>query len=122
MERKRLSAKEKEIMDLFWKNGIMTIREVLDLCDEPKPAYTTLATVIRILTGKYYLEYKQLGNTNYYFPKITAQEYSETNVQSVISQFYQNSYRLAVSSFIKEEKLSLDDLKEIIVEIEKNKT
>lgn len=109
-------------MDLFWKNGIMTIREVLDLCDEPKPAYTTLATVIRILTGKYYLEYKQLGNTNYYFPKITAQEYSETNVQSVISQFYQNSYRLAVSSFIKEEKLSLDDLKEIIVEIEKNKT
>lgn len=108
-------------MDLFWKSGAMTIREVLDLCGEPKPAYTTLATVIRILTDKDYLDYKQYGNTYHYFPKITVQEYSETNVQSVISQFYQNSYRLAVSSFIKEEKLSLDDLKEIVAEIEKNK-
>lgn len=121
MERKRLSAKEKETMDLFWSNGAMTIREALDLCREPKPAYTTLATVIRILTEKDYLDYKQYGNTYHYSPKVTAQEYSEANVQSVVSQFYQNSYRLAVSAFIKEEKLSVDDLKEIIAEIENNR-
>lgn len=121
MERKRLSAKEKEMMELFWKNGAMTIREALDLCDSPKPAYTTVATVIRILTEKDYLDFKQYGNTNHYFPKITAQEYGESNVQSVISQFYQNSYRLAVSAFIKEEKLSVDDLKDIIAEIENKK-
>lgn len=122
MERKRLSAKEKEMMELFWKNGAMTIREALALCESsPKPAYTTVATVIRILAEKDYLDYKQYGNTNHYFPKVTAQEYGESNVQSVISQFYQNSYRLAVSAFIKEEKLSVDDLKDIIAEIEKNK-
>lgn len=108
-------------MELFWKNGAMTIREALALFDLPKPAYTTVATVIRILAEKGYLDYKQYGNTNHYFPKITAQEYSEWSVQSVISQFYQNSYRQAVSAFIKEEKLSVNDLKDIIAEIEKRK-
>lgn len=121
MEKKRLSAKEKAVMEMFWKNGAMTIREALDLYTPPKPAYTTLATFIRTLTEKDYLAYKQYGNTYHYYPKITAQEYSETNVQSVISQFYQNSYRMAVSAFVKEEKLSVDDLKEIIAEIENNK-
>lgn len=120
MERKRLSAKEKEIMDRFWENGAMTIREVLGLCGSPQPAYTTVATVVRILAEKGYLGYRRYGNTYHYFPSVSAQEYSETKVQSVISQFYQNSYRLAVSAFIREEKLSVDDLKEIIAEIEKN--
>ena len=60
---KRLTNKEKEIMDLYWQHGPMFVKELLDYYDEPKPHFNTLSTMVRILEKNGFLDHKQFGNT-----------------------------------------------------------
>ena len=102
---KRLTNKEKEIMDLYWQHGPMFVKELLDYYDEPKPHFNTLSTMVRILEKNGFLDHKQFGNTYQYFPVVS-------------ENYFNNSYLSAVSSFVKEEKISVEELKELIKQIE----
>lgn len=118
---KKLTQKEEEILSCFWTKGPMFVRELLDLQDEPKPHYNTLSTIVRILEEKGYIGYKQYGNTYQYYALISEEEYRNNSLKEVVDKYYGNSYTRVVSSLIEEEKLSVDELQELIRQI-KNKS
>ncbi len=115
---KKLTNKEKEIMDLYWQHGPMFVRELLELYAEPRPHFNTLSTIVRILEREGFLGHKKYGNTYQYYPLITEAEYGRTSIAGIVKNYFGDSYLSAVSSFVKEEKISLGELRELISEIE----
>ena len=118
---KRLTTKEKEIMDLYWEHGPMFVKELLEYYDEPRPHFNTLSTTVRILEKKGFLDHKQYGTTYQYYPTVTEKEYGRSSLAGVIKNYFGDSYLSAVSSFVKEEKISVEELKELIEQIEESK-
>lgn len=118
---KRLAPKEEEIMRMFWTKGPMFVRELLALYDEPKPHYNTVSTLVRGLEEKGFVSYKAYGNTYQYYPLVSEADYKGSALNEVVSQFYGNSYLNVVSQLIKEERMPLDELKELIARIEKGR-
>ena len=89
---KKLTNKEEEIMNLFWKHGAMFIRELLPYFNDPKPHYNTVATIVKIMEEKGFVARQPMGNTLLFYPLITEQEYKSSALDAVISQYYNNSY------------------------------
>ena len=115
---KRLTNKEKEIMDLYWQHGPMFVRELLEHYAEPRPHFNTLSTMARLLEKNGFLGHRQFGNTYQYYPLVSEKEYGRSSLAGVIRNYFDNSYLSAVSSFVKEEKISVDELKQLIQQIE----
>lgn len=118
---KKLTNKEEEIMNLFWKHGAMFIRELLPYFNDPKPHYNTVATIVKIMEEKGFVARQPMGNTLLFYPLITEQEYKSSALDAVISQYYNNSYASVVSHFIEKEAMDLDELKDLIRLIEENR-
>lgn len=118
---KRLTAKEEEIMNMFWQHGAMFIRELLAFYNEPKPHYNTVATLVKLLEEKGFVGHEPCGNTYRYYAAVSEKEYKSSALNEVISQYYNNSYTHVVSQFIEEESMDIEELKELISRIEKNK-
>lgn len=115
---KSLTAKEEEIMNFFWKRGSLFVREILDCYGEPKPHFNTLSTIVRGLEEKGYLSHLSFGKTYQYYPVITSKEFRKGTLKSVIGKYFNSSYLGVVSSLVKEEEISLDELKKLIEEVE----
>jgi len=115
---KRLTTKEKEIMDLYWLHGPMFVKELLEYYDEPRPHFNTLSTTVRILEKKGFLDHKQFGTSYQYFPLVTEKEYGRSSLAGVIKSYFDDSYLSAVSTFVKDEKISVEELRELIDQIE----
>lgn len=115
---KRLTRKEEEIMDLFWENGPMFVRELRERYPDPKPHFNTLSTMVRILESEGFLGHTAHGNSFRYHPLITKVQFHRGSVENLVDKYFGSSYRAVVSSFVEEEKLSLEDLKGIISQIE----
>ena len=118
---KKLATKEEEVMTLFWKHGDMFIRDLLNYYDDPKPHYNTVATQVKFLEEKKFLGRRPMGNTFQYYPLSSEKEYKGSALSAVISQYFNNSYTSVVSHFIEEEAMDLDELRELIDQIEKNR-
>lgn len=119
---KKLTAKEEEIMRMFWQHGPMFVRELLTFYKEPKPHYNTVSTLVRGLEEKGFVGYKAYGNTYQYYAVVTEKRYKRSALNEVVAQYYDNSYVNVVSSFIEEEGMPLDELKALIAKIESKKT
>ena len=115
---KRLTTKEREIMELYWQHGPMFVRELQEHYAEPRPHFNTLSTMVRLLEKNGFLGHKQFGNTYQYYPLVSEKEYGRSSLAGVIRNYFDNSYLSAVSSFVKEEKISVDELKQLIEQIE----
>lgn len=118
---KRLTAKEEEIMNMFWQHGAMFIRELLAYYDEPKPHYNTVATLVKLLEEKGFVHHRPCGNTYQYYAAIGEKEYKSSALNDVISQYYNNSYTRVVSQFIENESINIEELRELINQIENAK-
>ena len=115
---KGLTAKEEEIMGFFWEKGPLFVKEMLAFYDEPKPHFNTLSTIVRGLEEIGFLAHDTYGNTYQYYAVVSESDFSKRTLKSVISKYFNNSYLSAVSSLVKEEDISLDDLKKLIQEVE----
>ena len=115
---KRLPNTEKEVMDLYWKHGPMFVRELRELYDEPRPHFNTLSTITRILEQEGFIGHKKFGKNFQYYPLITEAEYGRRSIAGIVKNYFNDSYLSAVSSFVKEEKISVEELRELINEIE----
>ncbi|MBE6231971.1 MAG: BlaI/MecI/CopY family transcriptional regulator [Bacteroidales bacterium] len=115
---KKLTRKEEEIMNLFWDKGAMFVKELLELYDEPKPHFNTLSTMVRTLEANGYVDHKAYGNSYQYYPVISREDYAGSSFKGLISSYFNNSYLCAVSALVKEEKISVEELKELIEQIE----
>ena len=108
----KLTMQEEEAMRWIWRIGPCFVKDVLAKYEDPKPPYTTLASVIKNLERKKYVKAKRYGNTY---------EYKRTFLGGVVTNYFANSYKEMVSFFAKDQKISTDDLKDIIDLIEKGK-
>lgn len=116
---KKLTQKEEEILSCFWQQGPMFIRQLLEIQHEPKPHYNTLSTIVRTLEEKGYIGYKAYGNTYQYYALVSEDEYKKLTLNNIVDKYFGRSYKRVVSSLIEEEKLSIDELQELIDKIKK---
>ena len=119
---KGLTAKEEEIMGFFWEKGPLFVKEMLVFYGEPKPHFNTLSTIVRGLEDKGFLSHHTFGNTYQYYAVVSEEYFRKGTLKNVISKYFNDSYLSAVSSLVKEEDISLDDLKRLIEEVEKSST
>lgn len=115
---KGLTAKEEEIMGFFWEKGPLYVKELLSFYNDPKPHFNTLSTIVRGLEEKRYLSHEAFGNTYRYFAIVSNDEFRSRTLKGVISKYFNNSYLSAVSSLVKKEEISVDELKQLIQEVE----
>ncbi len=118
---KTLTPKEEEIMGFFWDKGPLFVKEMLEFYEDPKPHFNTVSTFVRALEEQGYLAHKAYGNTYQYFPVISEEDYRKRTLKGVIKKYFNNSYLGVVSSLVKEEDISIDDLKKLIKEVENGK-
>ena len=114
----KLTVKEEELMCFFWEKGALFVKDILDFYNEPKPHFNTLSTIVRGLEDKEFLSHKTYGNTFQYYAVISKEEYSQGTLKNVINKYFENSYLHAVSALVKNENISVDDLKQLISEVE----
>lgn len=115
----KLTKQEEDIMQLIWQLGACTVREIVDKKPEPKAPYTTIASVVNNLKAKGFLDKSRQGNTYLYMPAIVENDYKSKFMTSFVRDYFKNSFKEMVSFFAKDEKLSPEDLHDIISEIEK---
>ena len=108
---KGLTAKEEEIMGFFWEKGPLFVKEMLAFYEEPKPHFNTLSTIVRGLEDKGFLSHHTYGNTYQYYAVVSEEDFRKRTLKNVISKYFNNSYLSAVSSLVKEEDISLEELK-----------
>lgn len=118
---KTLSPKEEEIMQCFWKHGPLFVREIVDLLPAPKPHFNTVSTFVRGLEAKGWLEHKQFGNTFQYVPLVSLHEYRESFLSKMVDRLFGRNYMSFVSALVKDEKISTDELRELIDKVEQKK-
>lgn len=118
---KKLTHKEEEILSYFWEFGPMFVKELKEKY-QGDLHYNTLSTIVRTLEEKGFVDHEQFGNTYRYFAALTETDYRKSTLGNVIQKHFNNSYKNVVSMFVEEKKLSLDELRKLIEEIEKNKT
>lgn len=109
---KELTKAEEQVMHILWglKKGFL--KDVIEGFPEPRPAYTTVSTVIRVLTKKGFIEFKTYGKTHEYAPAVTKAEYFKSRVKPMISTYFDgSSARLA--SFFAHESMNLSELEEV---------
>lgn len=121
---KTLTRAEMEIMNILWDNESegMTTHEVIEKYPEPKPAYSTIATFLKIMTEKGFVSYKKAesgSKTFYYYPLISREEYTRRFMSEVKNSFFSGSLKSLISFFAKEENVSEEDIKTILSIINK---
>ena len=118
----KLSKQEEEAMQAVWQFGPGFIKDFLDLLAEPKPPYTTLASTIKNLERKNFIKSEKMGNSFRYAPSIQEEEYKKKFMSGFVSDYFQNSYKNLVTFFANENKISANELKEILKLIENPKS
>lgn len=115
----KLTRREEELMRWFWQRGPLFVRELVELSPEPKPHFNTLSTMVRSLEAKGYLGHKVFGATYQYYPLVSEQEFSRRTLGGVIRRYFGSSYLGAVSALVEEEKISIDELRELVERIDR---
>lgn len=109
-----LTRAELEIMQVIWGKGKVLVHDILSEMSEPKPAYNTVSTVVRILEKKGYVGHKAYGKTHEYFPLVEREEYTNGYMNSVLNNFFGGSVSRMMSFFTRNEKISLSEADEIL--------
>ncbi|TCS88823.1 putative transcriptional regulator [Anseongella ginsenosidimutans] len=121
MNQKELTKAEEQVMQILWKIRKGFVKDILEEVPQPKPAYTTLSTIIRILEKKGFVAYRAYGKTHEYYPLISEETYKKFITEKLVSSYFGNSFKSLVSFFVEEKNLSLKEADEIIRIIEANK-
>ena len=111
---KKLTRKEEEIMKILWRLEKAFVKDIIDEYPKPKPHYNTISSLVRLLQEKEIVGFKQYGNTYQYYPLISKNEYRKSFMNQVISDYFDNSYKSAVTFFVKEKGLSKEELEELV--------
>ncbi len=117
----KLTRREEELMRCFWSRGALFVKELVEMAGEPKPHFNTLSTMVRALESKGYLAHEAFGSTYRYHPVVSEAEFSRRTLGGVIDKYFKRSYLGAVSALVEEEKISVEELRELIARIESQK-
>ncbi|MEG2064691.1 MAG: BlaI/MecI/CopY family transcriptional regulator [Alistipes sp.] len=109
-----LTRAELEIMQVFWVKGEVVIHDILDQMPEPKPAYNTVSTIVRILEKKGFVSHKAYGKTYEYYPLLSKEEYAKGYMTTVLSNFFDGSVSQLVSFFSDNKSISVEETDAIL--------
>jgi predicted transcriptional regulator len=118
---KELTKAEDQVMQLLWKLEKGFVKDIIDEMPEPKPAYNTVSTIIRILETKGFVGHKAYGKTHEYYPLITKEKYTKFYLNNLIKGYFDGSFQNLVSFFAKENKMDMKELEILLSEIKKQK-
>jgi predicted transcriptional regulator len=123
---RELTRAEEEVMQVLWMIKKGFVKDVLEHFDEPKPAYNTVSTIVRILQEKGFVDHKAYGRTHEYFPTVSKDDYSKSHLNTFVNDYFSNSFGKMVSFFAEEKELSVKEMEEIMKimegEVKKQKT
>lgn len=111
---KELTRAEEQVMQILWNLEKGFVKDIVDAMPNPKPAYNTISTIVRILEKKGFIGHNAYGKTHEYFPLISKKDYTGTFLKGFIKNYFSDSYRQLVSFFAKDENLSVNEMEEII--------
>lgn len=122
---KELTRAEEQIMHVLWFLGKGYVKDIIERLPEPKPAYNTVSTVVRILEKKGFVGHEAFGKTHRYRPLVAKEDYTQAFLRSFVRNYFDNSYQELVSFFAKDRDMSLSELEEILTalreEVQKQK-
>ncbi len=109
-----LTKAEEKAMKILWSIGKGVIREVVEKYDDPKPAYTTVATIFKILEKKGFVARKPIANTHEYYPLVERGDYTQGFMKSFVKNYFSNSFKSMVSEFSSKGELTTEEMQELI--------
>jgi BlaI family penicillinase repressor len=121
MTLKELTKAEEQIMQILWQLNEAIVKDILEKIPEPKPAYNTVSTVVRVLEGKGFIDHKAYGNSHVYFPLITEDAYKKFTFDKLMNNYFDNSYKSLVSFIADDKNLGIKELDELTELINKLK-
>lgn len=121
-KRQTLTEKEAVIMKMLWERGPMFVREMVEHFDEPRPHFNTVSTQVRILEDKGYVAHEVVGNSHRFYAVAPREDFRNNSLARVIRDYFDNSYKNVVSALASEEKISVEELREIIELMEREKS
>ena len=110
---KELTRAEEQIMQVLWSLGKAYVKDIIELLPEPKPAYNTVSTIVRILEKKGFVSHQAYGKTHEYFPLTSKDEYKKSYLKSFVKRYFGNSFQEMVSFFASDRDIGLKELEEI---------
>jgi predicted transcriptional regulator len=119
---KELTKAEDQVMQILWKLEKAFVKDIVEQMPEPKPAYNTVSTIVRILENKGFVEHKVYGKTHEYSPAISREKYTKFYLNNMIKGYFDGSFQNLVSFFARENKLNANDIQKLLSEIKKDKS
>lgn len=115
---KKLTAAEEDIMQILWKIKQGFVRDILNEFIDPKPAYNTVSTIVRILVDKGFVYYTVYNKSHQYYPLVSRDEYLKSTLHGLVQNYFSNSYKELVSFFARDEKLTPEEVAELLQNLE----
>lgn len=117
---KELTKAEEQVMQLLWRLEKAFVKDIIEKIPEPKPAYNTVSTIIRILEKKGFVGHNAYGKTHEYFPLISRKEYTRSFMKNFMRNYFSGSFQEMVSFFAKEDNMSISELDELIDDVKRD--
>jgi predicted transcriptional regulator len=114
---KELTKAEEEIMQVLWELDSAFVKDIINQLPEPKPAYNTVSTIVRILQQKGFVDHEPQGKSHRYHPLITKEAYTRSFMKGFVKKYFSGSYQQMVSFFTKEDNLSVNELEQLLNEL-----
>ena len=111
---RELTRAEEQVMQILWDIKKGFVKEILKHFDEPRPAYNTVSTIVRILQDKGFVRHTAYGRTHEYYPVISKDEYRKSHMSNFVKDYFADSYESMVSFFAREKKMSLEEMEDIL--------
>ncbi|HEX3007191.1 MAG TPA: BlaI/MecI/CopY family transcriptional regulator [Bacteroidales bacterium] len=111
---KELTKAEEQIMQILWEIKKGFIKDIADKFPDPKPANTTISTVVKILETKGFIEHNVYGKIHEYYPVISKEEYTRAFMGNVVKNYFSNSYHKMVSFFARDKEVSIEDMEQMM--------
>lgn len=118
---KELTRAEEEVMHILWQLEKAFVKDIIEHMAEPRPAYNTVSTIVRILETKGFVSHKAYGKTHEYFPLVSKERYTKFYLNNMIRGYFNGSFQNLVSFFAKENKLKASDIERLLNEIKQEK-
>lgn len=117
---KELTKAEEQVMQLLWKLEKAFVKDIIEEIQDPKPAYNTVSTIIRILEKKGFVGHNAYGKTHEYFPLISRREYTRLFMKNFMRNYFSGSFQEMVSFFAKEDNMSISELDELLDDVKRD--
>lgn len=116
---RELTKAEEQIMQILWTLDEAFVNDIIDKMPEPKPAYNTVSTIVRILEKKGFVDHRAYGKTHQYFPIISKTDYTRTFMKNFMGNYFGSSFREMVSFFAREDKMTVSEIETLMEDVKK---